>query len=331
MRYSVASAPGKVILFGEHSVVYGEPAIAVAINLRAYVRVEELDGNHVIIEAPHYTTSKKIPLDFLSKPDFPDFSGVERVLEPIYVCLRETIKEFEASPKPFRVIIDSKIPPGAGLGSSAAVNVATAAALSDFIGYSLDLSRINSIAYEAEKIVHGSPSGIDNTIATFGGAIYYKKPQMKKFEVKAELPLIVGDTGIERRTRDLVEKVRKLYDENKDIVSNIFSIMGEISKKAYEYMLEGKIDALGTLMNLNHGLLVSLGVSNIHLDRLVNTALGSGALGAKLTGAGGGGCMVALVEGEKLEEVAASMRELGYSVYSTKLSKEGVRIEESCR
>ena len=95
-------------------------------------------------------------------------------------------------------------------------------------------------------------------------------------------------------------------------------------------MMEGEVDALGTLMNLNHGLLVSLGVSNIHLDKLVHTALESGALGAKLTGAGGGGCMVALVKNERMEEVASSMRKLGYSVYSTKLSKEGVRVEESC-
>ncbi|MHA1596713.1 MAG: mevalonate kinase [Candidatus Asgardarchaeia archaeon] len=330
MRHSVASAPGKVILFGEHSVVYGEPAIAVAINLRAYVRVDELDGNYTVIEAPHYSISKRIPLGLLLKPTLPDFPGMESVLEPIYVCIKETIKRFDELPKPFKVRIDSKIPPGAGLGSSAAVNVATAAALSDFMGCDVDLKEINSIAYEAERIVHGSPSGIDNTIATFGGAIYYKKPEMKKFEVRSELPLIVGDTGIERRTRDLVEKVRRLYDRNKEIVSRIFSIMGEISKRAYDYMMEGEVDALGTLMNLNHGLLVSLGVSNIHLDKLVHTALESGALGAKLTGAGGGGCMVALVKNERMEEVASSMRKLGYSVYSTKLSKEGVRIEESC-
>ena len=330
MRHSVASAPGKVILFGEHSVVYGEPAIAVAINLRAYVRIEELDGNYTMIEAPHYSISKKIPFEFLSKQTFPDFSRIESVLEPIYVCIKETIRRFGKLPKPFKVRVDSKIPPGAGLGSSAAVNVATAAALSDFMGYDVDLREINSIAYEAEKVVHGSPSGIDNTIATFGGAIYYKKPEMKKFEVRSELPLIVGDTGVERRTRDLVEKVRKLYDRNKEIVSHIFSIMGEISEKAYDYMMEGEVDALGTLMNLNHGLLVSLGVSNIHLDKLVHTALESGALGAKLTGAGGGGCMVALVKNERMEEVVSSMRKLGYSVYSTKLSKEGVRVEESC-
>ncbi|RLI07715.1 mevalonate kinase, partial [Candidatus Bathyarchaeota archaeon] len=189
-----ASAPGKAILLGEHSVVYRGPAIVLAIDLRAHIWAEEREDDGIWIEAPDIGVSGH----FDARGRYhPIRGGSERwrSLNPIRVVALEAMKRFEAT-RGLRIRVESEIPPAEGLGSSAAISVATAAAVGRLLsGENLPKEMVCEIAYEGERIVHGTPSGIDNHISTYGGALRYERGKgFERFKVE-ELPLIIGDSG----------------------------------------------------------------------------------------------------------------------------------------
>ncbi|MDV3103178.1 mevalonate kinase [Thermococcus waiotapuensis] len=328
----LASAPAKIILFGEHSVVYGKPAIAAAINLRTYVRAEFNDSKRIKIEA-HDIKTPGLIVSFSENEIYfeSDYGKAAEVLSYVRQAIELVMEEADANGKGVTVSITSQIPVGAGLGSSAAVAVATIGAVSKLLGLELTREEIAKLGHRVELLVQGASSGVDPTISAIGGIIHYEKGKFEHLPF-VELPIVVGYTGSSGPTKELVAMVRRTYEEMPEIVEPILTSMGKVVEEAIETLLseleEGmKLARLGRLMNINHGLLDALGVSTKKLSELVYAARTAGALGAKITGAGGGGCMYALAP-EKQSEVATAITIAGGTPIITEISREGLRIEE---
>mgnify|MGYP000014709480 CR=1 FL=1 len=321
----VASAPAKVILFGEHFVVYGEPAIVLAIDKRAYAKVELRTDKRIYVHSTNLGIS-----GYFEESNFQPEKGDERAryrLEPIKKVV-DKISEISGKNTGLNIEIRSTVPVAAGLGSSAAVAAATTMAVAEILEVKLSREDIFRITYEAERIVHGTPSGVDPAIATFGGTILFQMDTgVRPLEVKMEIPLVIGDTHVSRSTRDLVARVREKHERFPSIVEPILRSGRQIVLQAIEAMRQGDIKTLGELADINHALLCAVGVSCETLEWLITNARKAGALGAKLTGAGGGGCMIALTEPDRMETVAEAIQHAGGTPYIARKTNEGVRIE----
>jgi mevalonate kinase len=252
-----------------------------------------------MIEAPNINLSA----DLLSLPvDHPLVSIINSVFSTLKI----------SNPPACTVYLQSTIPVASGLGSGAAVSVAIIRALSAFLGQPLPDETVNSLAFEAEKLYHGTPSGIDNTVVTYAKPVYFilKKP-IKTFHVGAPFSIMIGGTGISAPTKESVGMVRKLWLADKPRWEKVFTRVGEIVWNARQAIERGDIPELGKLMDANHALLQKMTVSCDELDALVEAARKSGALGAKLSGGGRGGNMIALVEKENAPAVARALSSAG--------------------
>jgi mevalonate kinase len=186
------------------------------------------------------------------------------------------------------------------------------------------------VALEAERVVHGTASGVDPAIATFGGTLLFQTDTgFKPLEVKTEVPLVIGDTGVERSTKIQVEKVKAIAENYPQIMELMKKTAREIVLRAMDAFKHNDLKALGDLMNVNHALLYGIGVSDESLEWLINAAKKAGAYGAKLTGAGGGGCMIALANEGKLQDVLEAIMRAGGRPFMAKKTDEGVRIERT--
>ena len=295
-----ASAPGKIILFGEHAVVYGRPALAVPVaQVHADVEVSGSTRPGIWIDAPGidlHAELKTLPSD-----------------HPLAAVVHNLFFILHIDPFPsINISIDSTIPVASGLGSGAAVSVALIRALSTYIGQPLPDEGVNELAFEIEKLHHGTPSGIDNTVITYARPVYYAKGRLLE-TFKAGIPffIIIGDTGILAPTRVSVGDVRKLWEQDKDRWELVFNRVGEIVDRARTAIERGDLKGLGELMDQDHALLQEMTVSSPELDTLVMAARGSGALGAKLSGGGRGGNMIALALPETSGVVANALKRAG--------------------
>lgn len=295
-----ASAPGKIILFGEHAVVYGRPALAVP--------VKEVQATATVTEAPRAGTR-------IEAPDIGLCSDLSRLApdHPLAAAVTGVFSALGVSHPPACVIrIQSTIPLASGLGSGAAVSVAVIRALSAYLGRPLPEERVSALAYEVEKLHHGTPSGIDNTVVTYACPVFFVKGRpMEMVNVGAPLTLVIGDTGIPAPTKEAVGDVRRLWEADKPHWEKVFDAMGDLACRARQLIERGDWKALGPLMDANHALLQKLTVSSPELDRLVDAARGSGALGAKMSGGGRGGNMIALAQKENAPAVAEALRKAG--------------------
>lgn len=301
------SAPGKIYLFGEHAVVYGETAIACAVELRTRVRAEISDS--VIIQSQIGRTG----IDFEKHPYIS--SIVEKIREIVPV-------------KGVFLEIDSDIPVGSGLGSSAAVTIASIGALNELFDCGLSLNEIAKLGHEIEIKVQGAASPTDTYVSTFGGVVTI--PDRRKLRTP-ECGIIIGDTGVFSSTKELVSNVRELRESYPDLIEPLMASIGKISKIGESLVLAGDYPAIGRLMNVNQGLLDALGVNILELSRLIYSARGAGAFGAKITGAGGGGCMIALTSPDKCIQVAEAIASAGGEVTITKPSEKGLAPELESR
>lgn len=297
---TTASAPGKIILFGEHAVVYGQPALAVpVIQVQASVTVSNSSREGVWIEAPNINLASK--LSQLS-PDHPLAAVINSVFSALGVSRQPACT----------VHVESTIPVASGLGSGAAVSVAILRALSAYLGRPFSDKQVNKLAFEVEKLHHGTPSGIDNTVVTYARPVYFIKGQpIETCAVGAGFTIVIGDTGISAPTKESVEAVRKLWKVDPSRWDKIFDQVGNIVREARQAIERGDTTKLGALMDANQALLQQMTVSSVELDDLIETAHKSGALGAKLSGGGRGGNMIALVHKENAPKLANSLRSAG--------------------
>ncbi len=293
-----ASASGKVILLGEHSVVYGRPAIAAPLSgLRARVTLTPHSGP-LHIQAP--AVGIDAPL-----PDLPPDHPLARI-----VLL--TAEHYQL-PLPRAVLrIESDIPVASGLGSGAAVSTAIVRALVAWYNVRPDPARVSALVYEVEKIHHGTPSGIDNTVIAYEQPVYFVRGRPpERFSPRIPLPLIIADSGIPSPTREVVGDLRRRWEADPSRYEGLFDRIAAEVEAARRAIEEGDLPELGKRMGRNHELLREIGVSSAALDRLVEAARGAGALGAKLSGAGWGGNVIALVEPPQAGEVERALREAG--------------------
>ncbi|HVO36673.1 MAG TPA: mevalonate kinase [Candidatus Acidoferrum sp.] len=324
----VASAPGKVILFGEHFVVYGEPAIVLAIDKRAYAKVERRDDKKLHVFSANLNLAGSFE-GGVFRIEQGDTREARNKFEPVKQAV-DKVMEKQGENVGLSIEINSTVPVGSGLGSSAAVAAAVTAATAELLSVKMSKEDIFRITYEAEKIVHGTPSGIDPAIATFGGTLFFQMDTgFKSIDVKTDIPLVVGDTGVQRSTRALVEKVRKTAEKYPQIIEPVRKAAREVVLRVIDTLKKDDLETLGELMNINHALLYSIGVSDESLELLTSAARKAGALGAKLTGAGGGGCMIALAKNEKLDQVMEAIQNAGGRPFIARKTDEGVRIEQS--
>ncbi|MFQ6051896.1 MAG: mevalonate kinase [Candidatus Hydrothermarchaeota archaeon] len=311
----MASAPAKTILFGEHAVVYGEPSIACAIDLRTKAKISKSDK----IEIKSRDVIKTDVDAILDRENMRNKSELRYILTAIDKTFEKIGKE-----KNFSLEIDSNIPVGVGLGSSASVVASTICALSNFLKEPLEIKEISELAYEVELEVQGAASRIDTSVVTYGGGILVKGSDVRLIDVN--LPLVIGNTGIKGDTGKLVSMVRERRERNPEIIDRIIASIGNITLKALDALKNKDHNKIGELMDINHGLLDSLGVVTRELSELVHLARREGSLGAKMTGAGGGGCIIAYAPGKE-NNVVKAIREAGYSSFISSISKEGVRLE----
>lgn len=295
-----ASAPGKVILFGEHAVVYGQPAIAVP--------VDQLEAKAIITPDPAaspgriHITAPQVNLD-ANYADLP-------ATNPLAAAIRGTLEALKIASSPaFKLRITSTIPVAGGLGSGAAVSVAIIRAVSAFLGHPLPDHEVSALAFEVEKLHHGTPSGIDNTVITYNKAVYYvmHKP-IETIHIASPFDLVIADTGFATPTKETVADVRRAWESDPEIYNEIFEAIGKLVIEARAAIENGSNEALGPLMNENHELLQRLNVSSPDLDKLALAAREAGALGAKLSGGGRGGNMIALAAEGRQEGIVSALR-----------------------
>ncbi len=295
---TTASAPGKVILLGEHAAVYGRPALAVPVQaVQAHAEVSPLEGDRVLIEAPDIGTNSYLD-------ELPD-------KQPLAKAIRLAMQEADVAGG-IRVRVTSDIPRASGLGSSAAVSVAIIRAVCAHFEHDIAADRVAQISFEVEKLHHGDPSGVDNTVVAFEIPVLFTKgEEPRPVGVTGRFQFVIGDTGEPSPTKQLVAMLRGRWTGDEEFIDAIFDSIGELAEQASASIGRGEVGNLGPLMNHCQTLLETLGVSGPGLERLNLAAREAGALGAKLSGAGGGGIMIAQVDGTSVEAVDVALREAG--------------------
>ncbi|HEX9440813.1 MAG TPA: mevalonate kinase, partial [Roseiflexaceae bacterium] len=322
-----ATAPGKIILCGEHAVVYGRPAIALPLaDLRARVVVEPGDaGSGITIDAPDLERRWTLA----SAPDHPLSQLIVGVLDHLGRGAQSDV------PAPaLQICITSTIPIAEGMGSGAAVATALVRALAAHLGHELPAEAVSTLVYTSERRFHGTPSGIDNSVIAFERPIWFvRRPYghdisssghdiscpddaaiqnlIEPVTIAAPFRLLIGDTGVRSLTHLPVGEVRQRWQAETAHYESLFDAIAACVIRARATLVQGDIRALGALLNENQALLEQIGVSSDDLDRLVAAARAAGALGAKLSGAGWGGVMIALVMPADGERVAAALVEAG--------------------
>jgi mevalonate kinase len=324
---TAATAPGKIILFGEHAVVYGRPALAVPVTqVQARASIQKTGG---------FSGEKWADSVLIQAPDIGLFSSLSRIqaehaTHPLDAVIQETFQRLGITrPPAFTLTIKSSIPVASGLGSGAAVSVAVIRALAALCNQTISDEQVSQIAYEIEKLHHGTPSGIDNTVIAYAKPVYFVRnppspigrgvggegdngAKIQPLSPARPFTLLIADTGQAAPTKESVGDVRKLWEADKSRWETVFDKVGEIVREAKNAIESGDISRLGPLMDTNHALLQEMTVSSPELDRLVLTAKSAGAGGAKLSGGGRGGNMIALVQPkEKAPAIAQSLRKAG--------------------
>jgi mevalonate kinase len=288
-------APAKLILFGEHAVVYGKHGIAVPINdLQTKISIKKSDDtSYKIDRILNENQKEKLDelIDFISKK----------------------LK------KNFHLIINSSVPISQGFGSSASISVAILNAINEEFDLKYSRKKINELAYSCEKIFHGNPSGIDNTVITYHKPLFFNKNDNEFFKIKTELNLIIVNTGKRPHTKDTIEFVKNNYKLNTKRYDLIMDEINNVSINAKDALENGDIKTLGKLMNKNHRLLQKMKLNTPKIDLFCELCLANGALGAKLSGAGKGGNMIALVSNETKDKIISELNFLTDEIHCVKI------------
>jgi len=305
-----AQAPGKIILFGEHAVVYGRPAIAAPLQ-QVQARAEIFPDETCVVEA--VDLGREVLVAQAAADD------------PLAQVVRLTCAALHQPLPSWRIRVTSQIPMAAGMGSGAAVSTAILRALARAFGKKMTAAEVSAVVYEVEKIYHGSPSGIDNTVIAYEQPVWFVRGQEPEpFVVGKRIHFLVADSGVPSPTREVVEDVNRAWKQDESRYETLFDAAGEIAYQARAAIEQGDVATLGMLMDVNQQVLAEMGVSSPLVERLVRAARNAGALGAKLSGAGRGGNVIALVQPVYAGQIAEAMRKAGaVSVIPTTISPEG--------
>ena len=308
---SKASAPGKVILFGEHFVVYGVKAILCAINKRIMVTAEKIEERKISIKSDignlELETGKLI-------------SEINSPLKPFYYLADKILKNENTG---IEIIVESDIPLGVGLGSSSACCVAGAAAISRLFKET-SKEEILRLAIEAEKTIFKNTSGADCTVCTYGGIMNYDKENgFHKIESEPNFYLVIANSNIEHSTESIVEEVRKFKENDEEGFSSLCKKESKLVEEVLELLKENDIKKLGTKIKENQEYLETIGISNDKLREMIQIGQ-TESFGAKITGAGGGGCIYALTDESNLEQTINQFKDKNYDCFSVKIDFKGL-------
>ena len=310
---SKASAPGKVILFGEHFVVYGVKAILCAIDKRITVTAEKIPDKKIIIhsEIGDINADTKKPIE-----------EIDNSLKPFYYLANKILQKYNDE-SGLKITIQSEIPLGVGLGSSSACCVAGAAAI---VGIYEKKSKdeILKLAIEAEKTIFPNTSGADCTVCTFGGLMQYEKNKgYSKINSEPNFHLVIANSREEHSTKEVVSNVKKFKEENENKFSNICLEESELIEKVLENLKNNMINEIGKNIKKNQKYLETIGISNEKLQNMIKIANES-SFGSKITGAGGGGCIFALTNETNMKNTIQKLREKNYECFSAKIDFKGL-------
>ncbi|HEX2620945.1 MAG TPA: mevalonate kinase [Phototrophicaceae bacterium] len=296
-----ASAPAKVILFGEHAVVYGQPALAVPVSqLRVTASVTHTPGEGLKIIAADINQTLPVTID-------------NTVVDNALTRMAQITLDFlQATPPEVAISFRSDIPPASGLGSGAAVSAALGRAVALAVGSAISESDLNRLVYEVERIHHGTPSGLDNTVIVYERPVYFiREITLETLVIGQPFMLLIADTGKTALTKHAVGDVRSLYETQTETTRPVIEAIGEIARAARVALEHGDTIRMGQLASENHTLLQQLTVSSPELDQLVDAACEAGALGAKLSGGGRGGNMIAFVTEATVLSVRSALETAG--------------------
>ena len=296
-----ATAPGKVILVGEHAVVYGRPAIAAP--------VWQVVAMATVTPAAPGAGCTLVANDLGQVLRFAE-AGDD---EPLAIVARLAFARLGVSREPdWRIDLRSEIPIASGMGSGAALSTALVRAIFAQLGETAAPAVVSELVYESERFYHGTPSGIDNTVVAYGQPIWFVKGQPPEpFIPAAPILLAIADTGIRSPTVLTVSAVREAWQRDRQRYEALFDVIGGVAHAARQALEQGDAPALGALFNENQALLKTIGVSCDAIERLVTAARAAGALGAKLSGAGGGGNIIALLEGTSAPAIQEALLAAG--------------------
>ncbi|MDH5794880.1 MAG: mevalonate kinase [Candidatus Bathyarchaeota archaeon] len=301
---------GKTILFGEHFVVYGLPAIASALGAFTTTDVKVAEGKGWTVDDQRPATP-----GYKQKKYEEAMRSVSNVINYLNI---------DTENKKLEITFAGDLIAASGVGASAAQCTSLARALSKTFDLDLDDEKINEAAYEGEKAYHGTPSGIDNTASTYGGLIWFVKSlsggknTMERLHSPRKMQLVIANSEITASTTEVVADVRRLKEESPAEFRKIFSEYAKLAEEGREALLKGDIATVGDLMNQNHKLLQQITVSGEINDKLVGIALRNGAIGAKMTGTGRGGLVIGLAENVDMQEkIANAIEKEGYSAWRT--------------
>jgi len=308
---SKASAPGKVILFGEHFVVYGVKAILCAIDKRITVTAEKTKEREISIKSNigKLELKKNISLSKINSP-----------LKPFYYLANKIIKNHDTG---IEIVVESDIPSGVGLGSSSACCVAGAAAISRLFADTTK-EEILKLAIEAEKTIFQNTSGADCTVCTYGGIMEYdKKNGFSKIESQPNFHLVIVNSNIEHSTQTIVARVKEFKEENEEEFTTLCNNESKLIEDVLNELKENNIKEIGKKIIQNQQYLEKIGISNNKLRDMIKIGK-NGSFGAKITGAGGGGCIFALTDKSNLDNTIKQFKDNNYDCFSVKIDFKGL-------
>lgn len=311
---SISSAPGKIILFGEHFIVYEGKAVLCSIDKRIIVESELTDSGRIEISSSLGTASLE--------RDQPISAAIPE-LRPVAYLAQRMLSE-SGSRSGIRVGISAEFPSGVGLGSSSACCVAAASSISGLFS-SRTREQILELAVDAERTVFENASGADTAVCTFGGTIeYYRDGRINRLEFEPRFSFVVANSKMPHSTREVVSRVKKYKDENPAIFSLLCRQEETLVEDSIEALKSSNVDVIGQKMSQNQKYLEQIGVSNRTLEEMLSVARES-SYGAKITGAGDGGCIVALVDEKNLEQAVRRMSEKNYECFATRIDTLGLQ------
>ncbi|MCX6777127.1 MAG: mevalonate kinase [Candidatus Micrarchaeota archaeon] len=327
----MASAPGSLKLFGEHAVVYNRLALSAAFNRRAFCKLTKAKDGITIKLADlrrkgRFTFNEVLKTyaelkGMIERDDMEGLAKARRdIFSPYKIILGEFFCEFGFTA--VDVSIHSEVPRNSGLGSSAAVFTSLSAELNNFFHGGLGKKQLAELSNLGDKVVHGNPSGLDASTCTFGGYISFRREEgVKPLNIKAEVPMLVVNTGSQKDTGQMIKRVAERYRKSRNEVDGIFDRMQETALSGIKALKASDFKKLGKNMNAAQQCFSDLGLSTPQMDRIIETALENGAFGAKITGAGGGGCVIILAE--KPEKFTHLYKRMGYDSFETVLGARG--------